>query len=363
MHTTTSIPRYKDSTIPGPLLVRNDMRSTWQDLDALDFDRAADRIVQAHERDGEAIDLPVLSLGTYAVVPTNGHFGLASLVKKDPMPLRATAFGNLMTRLGAPTEFLRDRLPAALQVATTNWLMLKDEKSSSATLRLRGDEIAAIVSDRYAAFDAGPLFQVVRDVLDQQQLLDQVEVKSVASGVVDVMRLVFPARQAAVKVGDVSALGLDISSSSFGKSAIHVRALIWRLRCTNGLRAAQRMGSASFRHVGGVEGVDRIKASLAEAIPSALAYADGTLDRWKAAVHVMVHDVERMIADLRDLTVSERELVVQEVKREAGVPALPEHIDLYSVLNGITAAAHHAAPSRRLELESLAGELLHERTS
>lgn len=360
MLTTNNIPRYKDSTIPGPLLVRSDMRSTWQDLDALDFDHAADRIVQAHERDGEAIDLPVLSLGTYAVVPTNGHFGLASLVKKDPMPLRATAFGNLMTRLGAPTDFVRDRLPAPLQVAAINWLLQKDEKSSSATLRLRGNEVAAIVSDRYAAFDAEPLFQVVRDVLDQQQLLDQVEVKSVASGVVDVMRLVFPARQAAVKVGDVSALGLDISSSSFGKRAIHVRALIWRLRCTNGLRVAERMGTASFRHVGDV---DRIKASLAEAIPSALAYADGTLDRWKAAVHVMVHDVKRMIADLRDLTVSERELVVQEVKREAGVPALPERADLYSLLNGITAAAHHAAPSRRLELESLAGELLHERTS
>ena len=216
------------------------------------------------------------------------------------------------------------------------------------------------MSDRYAAFDAQPLFQVVRDVLDQQQLLDQVEVKSVASGVVDLMRIVFPARQAAVRVGDVAAVGLDLSSSSFGKSAIHVRGVLYRLVCRNGLRLGERMGSASFRHVGDV---DRIKASLAEAIPSALAYADGTLDRWKAAVHVMVHDVERMIADLRDLTVTERELVLQEVKREAGVPTLPEHTDLYSLLNGITAAAHQAAPSRRHELESLAGELLHERTS
>ena len=40
-------------------------------------------------------------------------------------------------------------------------------------------------------------------------------VRSVATGLVDVLRLVFPAEQKAIKVGDVTACGTDISTSSF----------------------------------------------------------------------------------------------------------------------------------------------------
>jgi hypothetical protein len=337
------------------------MSSSWRDFPSLDFDGAAEMIVRAHERDGESVDLPVMALQTYGVVPIEGHFGLASLAKtRPPMPLRATAFSNLMTRLGAPADFVRDRLPQPLQLATANWLLQTQDKSVPATLRLRGDEVAAIVSERYAPLDPEPLFDLVRDVLEQQGLIDQVEVKSLATGVVDVMRLVFPARQVPVKVGDMSALGIDISTSSFGKSAVHVRGIIWRLRCTNGLRVAERMGNASFRHVGDV---DRLKAGIGEAIPAALTMANGTLDRWKAAVTTMVTDIPGIIAGLRDLTIGERELVTTEVKREAGVTALPEHLDLYAFINGITSAAQQSAPARRLEIETMAGEMLQSRTS
>ena len=347
--------------IPGPLRVKPNMRASWHNFNDVDYETAVEHMVRAHALDGAAVDLPVLALQAYGLVPVDDHMALAPVANtRRPMPLRATAFSNLMTRLGAPADFVRDKLPAPLQLATCNWLMQAQNKSASATLRLRGNDVAAIVSERYAPLDAEPLCEVVHDVLQAQGLLDEVQVTAVASGVVDLVRLVFHEKTAAVKVGDVSALGIDISSSSFGMSAVHVRGLIWRLRCTNGLRVAENMGSASFRHVGDV---DRLKLGIAEAIPNALAVADGTLGRWKAAVNAMVENVEQMIADLRDLSVSERETVTFEVKREAGTTELPEHLDLYSVINGITAAAHQVGPARRLEMEAMAGEILQARTS
>lgn len=236
-----------------------------------------------------------------------------------------------------------------------NWLLASSDRPIPATLRLRSNEVAALVSDRYAPLDQEELLGCIRDALDQQGALQDVEVKSIATGLVDVVRLVFPSEQRAVQVGDVCALGLDISSSSFGKSAVHVRGLVWRLKCTNGLRVAENSGNFSFRHIGDSQ---RLRAGIAEAIPSALAVARGTFARWQTSVNVMVAEVAALIEGLRDLSLGEKKLVEVEIQREAGRIGLPERMPLYGLLNGITAAAHHVLPSRRLEMESLAGELL-----
>ena len=343
------------ASLPPPLRVAADMAPRWLNT-SRDFDSAAHAIVDAHRTDGEARDLPVMDLGAWGVLPKGGVFSLAPLHKgHEPLSLRSTAFSNLMTKFGAPADFVRDRLPAPLQLAICNWLLVKNERHVPATLRVRGDEVAAIVSDRYAPLDNEELLGCVRAALERHHALGDIEVKSIATGLVDVLRIVFPNAQTAVKVGDTSALGLDISSSCFGKSAVHIRGLVWRLKCTNGLRVAEGTGNFSFRHVGDV---DRLRAGIADAIPTALVHARGTMDRWRASVNVMVQNVAALIDEMRDLTQGERKLVEDRVKVEAGTLNLLEPAPLYNVLNGITAAAHDSAPARRLELEAAAGDLL-----
>lgn len=355
MNTVSAPPTVGTSALPPPLRAAPDMTARWQNVTS-SFDAAAHAIVEAHVADGEARDLPVMDLSTWGVVPRDGHFSLAPLHKEHgPLPLRSTAFSNLMTKFNAPTEFIRDHLPAPLQLAVCNWLLARNERLVPATLRMRGGEVAALVSDRYAALDPEELFGCVRDALVRHCALDSVEVRALATGPVDVLRLVFPSEHVAARVGDISALGLDISSSCFGKSAVHVRGIVWRLKCTNGLRVAESSGSFSFRHVGDV---DRLRAGIADAIPTALVHARGTLRRWRASVDVMVENVAALIDELRDLTHAERKLVEDRVKVESGTLDLLQPSRLYDVLNGITSAAHEAMPVRRLELESAAGELL-----
>jgi len=133
--------------LPPPLRTSSDMPSTWTDGD-LDFDTAAQKIVQAHEWDGDHRDLPVGDLKTWAVSARNGRFALVPLARHhEPRPLRASAFSHLAARLGAPADFIR-RLPAPLQLATMNYLVTEKDDTSATTLRLRGDETAAIVSGR-----------------------------------------------------------------------------------------------------------------------------------------------------------------------------------------------------------------------
>ncbi len=357
MNSTNGTTPLRDTrSIPGPLRCAPDMAARWANLTDADFDQAASQIVADHKSDGEAQDIPVMNLATWGVLPVDGQFALAPLGKQHgPKVLRANAFSNLMVRLGAPVEFVRDRLAAPLQIATTNWILASAEKQQPALLRLRGEAIASIHSDRYCPIDQEELLGCVRDALVKQNALGEVEVKSIATGLVDVIRITFPSEQQAIKVGDVTALGLDISSSSFGRSAAHITGSLVRLKCLNGLRVPEKGASFSFRHVGDI---DRMRAGIAESIPSALAVARGTIARWRAAVDVMIEDVASLIEGLHDLTHGEQKLVQEHVQHELGAHALPAHAPLYEVLNGVTSAAHALAPARRLEVEAMAGDLL-----
>ncbi len=179
------------STLPPPLTTATDMRPHWDDVE-LSFDQAADRIVAAHAADGQAADLPITVIQTWAVAPKDGRFALVPLARHhEPRALRANAFSNLMTRLDAPAEFIRDRLPAPLQLATCNWLLGMSEGSSAATLRLR--EACEVVS-----------FEVVRHEILENEVI--VVGRLSADGIINVdfgtAAITLDAEGRAVSVGD-----------------------------------------------------------------------------------------------------------------------------------------------------------------
>lgn len=345
----------RSSTLPAPLRPAPDMKAAWRDVD-VDFDTAANQLIADHSRDGAPQDLPVTDLRMYAVSEQAGQFALVPLAKhRAPIALRSGALSTLCTKLGAPTEFVRDRLPAPLQLATLNVLLAEEDKSLGATLRLRGSEVSAIVSGRYAPLDASELMETLREVFAEQGILRDVRVKSLVSGMTDALRIILPSTQVALKEGDVSAVGLDVSTSSFGRSAVHVRAITWRLVCTNGLRAAESSGRASFRHIGDPA---RLKDGLREAVPNVIAQASGLMDQWRRATMSYVEDLAATIDGLRDFTTAEREVLEAAVLQEAEVDRLPKRLDTYRFVNGMTKAAHQAEPARRLELEAMAGDFL-----
>jgi hypothetical protein len=330
------------------------MPGVWH-TDDVDFDTAADRFLAAHGNDGRARDVPVLDLRTWGVKPDGEHFALHPIGHASvPLPLRANALSNVCGRLQAPTDFIR-RLPAPLQLANLNYCLAAVERPVAVSLRMRGKEVAAVVSERYAPLDPVELITTLREALTVHGVLHEARVRAVATGLVDVLRITLPSEQVAVKVGDVSHVGIDVSSSCFGRSALHVRGILFRLKCTNGLRVGQEMGSFSFRHIGETE---RLRSALLEAVPTALAHARGVFTQWRRAIGVFISDLSEVINGMRELTLGERQRVGQELKGELGVAELPERTSVFDFVNGITAAARESEPARRIELETLAGDVL-----
>jgi len=149
----------------------------------------------------------------------------------------------------------------------------------SATLRLRGDEVTALVSDRYASLDAEELTESVRHALVQHGAVQDVRVRSLATGLTDVLRLVFPAEQQAIKwvTCRQSAWTSARARSGVGRPrARHLLEVVLHQRFAH-RRAA---GAFSFRHVGESQ---RLRDGIAEAIPTCLAQARGLMNRWKLA--------------------------------------------------------------------------------
>lgn len=342
--------RLNSLEFPAPLRTAPDMSACWRDVD-LDFDAAAQQFVERHQSDGAVHDMPLMDLRTWAVAPADGRFALRPLAGHEPARLlRSSALSMLCSRLGAPTEFIR-RLPAPVQLAVMNWLLAQGDQAVTVMLRLRGDEVTAIVSERYAPLDAVELVDTLRAALVRHGLLSEVRVRAVATGVTDVLRLVLPGEAHTMRVGDVSFVGLDISSSSFGRSAVHIRGTVFRLICSNGLRAPSAMGDLSLRHVGDAQ---RLRDGVGEGVATALGHARGLLDQWRRAVGEYIEDVGDFILGLRELTQSEQQAVRAELG--ASKPGdLPTRALVYEVANALTSVARGVEPARRLELEGIAG--------
>jgi hypothetical protein len=94
-----------------------------------------------------------------------------------------------------------------------NYLLASQEKALPSQLRLRGDDVTAVVNGRYAPLDAELFVETMREALRQHGVLDDVRVKALATGPTDAMRLVLRGQGQEVKVGDVSHVGLDVSAT------------------------------------------------------------------------------------------------------------------------------------------------------
>jgi len=341
------------NSLPPALSTAADLPSTWRDAE-LDFDSAAELIVRSHANDGAHEDRVVADLRLTAVAPYQGRFAPVPPARdREPLPLRATGFSHLMTRLGAPAAFVRG-LPGPVALAVINTLLLQHEDRSPAVLRLRGGEISAIVSEKYAALDPPEFLELLRRALSNAGVLHEARVRGIAVGMVDNMRIVLPNESVAVNPEDVSAIGIDVGSSSFGRASVALTPVVWRLVCSNGARRAERGAALSFRHSGDRA---RLRACVQDAVPSAIAHARGFLDQWGRAVNYMADNALEQIAALQ-LSVLEKQNVEAAVLREIGQRELPPRVPLFDLVNGITSGAKLSAPSRRLEIEALAGAIL-----
>jgi Domain of unknown function (DUF932) len=184
-----------------------------------------------------------------------------------PLALRESAFSQLCGNAGAPAPYVRT-LPSKLQMACLNWGLTQEPQN--ALLRLAGNEIRAVVSERYAAIDDAFLLEVVDDVFKSAGYRDDALVYAAATGPHTLLRITVPAFGVAVKRDDIIEWGLDIANSELGLHYVQVTPITHRLVCANGMRAWKSEANLRMRHVGDA---DRLRDQLRGAVPVAFAEA------------------------------------------------------------------------------------------
>ncbi len=378
MHTAATVESATRVLITNPLVPRPDVREDWVVHNVpVPFDTAARLVLAAHRSDGERRDIVTADLRTWAFGTSTGtsaelaELPLLGREPREPLLLRELAFSQLCTKLGVPTGYVRD-LPAKLQVANLNYALSRHDEP--AMFRLAGNQVRAIVSERYSAVDDHVLLELVSESLDRAGLRNEAMVRATAVGTHTLLRVTLPNEGVAVKQGDVIEHGIDLGNSELGLRSVQVTPVTFRLVCTNGARAWQSEGGARFRHIGDPA---RLRELLRDAIPVALAEARGDLGRWRTAVDRYIDDALAEVEALRAFGVaghdakdvakalaSELQVLPKSTAPEEVAAAITKRrASVFEVANAITATARSRGTAARLTLEEAGHRYLARRTA
>lgn len=293
---------------------------------------------------------------TGLVLEDHGRFEIA--------PLAHTQLGE---RLQVPAKFytrLREEHPGLLAQTVNTLLAAKPEKRMIRTL---GPRARSVLSNSYQRIDNHEVANATLPIL-----ADLPGIHIPTAEITDhrmYIQAVVPGVQADIKVGDTVQAGVLISNSEVGLGSVSVSALIWRLRCLNGLKTVDTLRAF---HIG-----RRVEDN--ESL-----WADDTKKSDDRTVLLKVRDMVRAAVDavkfqervqrMRDLAdqrvtgdpAKAIEVLVDklDVSEEEGggiMRALIEGGDLsaWGLINAVTFQAHEA-PSydRAVEFEAMGGRLL-----
>lgn len=349
-----------------PLSVLGDMEAKWMNFGAgVPFDEGVKHLLAAHAEDGGTItDIEVGDLREQAFGTVDQkHLVIGNPRNGQTFRLRRTAWAGLMDRMKVGqggTDILLRRLPPQLQEANLNVMLRRMTEKVPAVLRVRGNDVLAIVSTRYAPIDTPEIVDIARDTLNEHGLLNEALVRAVSWGGRDVIRVTMPGKDKAVQVQDIVSRGVDFRNGSWGGSAVSLVTSTVRLVCLNGMtREEPGHTSFHFKHVGTRE---KITERVRNALPQAIAKGDEMVARFEESINHEVENIGRMFSFLGDaLHVGEQEQVRAQLKQELQVPVLNprDGFSLFHAVNAMTAVARDLSPERRLIVEASAGDLLY----
>lgn len=288
-------------------------------------------------------------------------------IAAGPFPILGTAHDQIGARLQIPSRYY-DRMlaeqPSLLATNVNAWFHSNPERRM---LRTLGGDARAFLSDRYQRIDDVEIAEVVLPILagipDVQIVSCEVTERRLY------IQAVSPRVQGEVAVGDAVQAGVVISNSEIGHGAVSVASLIYRLKCKNGMIAADKFRAY---HVGRL-------AADSEAL-----WADDTRRADDRAILLKVRDMVRLAVDetafrgrieqMAGLTTQQvtgdpakavevlaKTIGATDAERGGILTALIRGGDLsaWGLLNAVTAQAHDVESyDRAVEFEAAGGQLL-----
>ncbi|MCA8936477.1 MAG: DUF932 domain-containing protein [Planctomycetes bacterium] len=258
--------------------------------------------------------------------------------------LRTLALNQIAAKLGVPAQYLR-KCPWDLRAENINhWL--NENRTRSFMLRCDGDEVRAVLSDRYAPVDHLPLAGWLADSFGPDARLRY----EVSEEVLHVQFVNGEGHNAGVN--DWLHPGVGITNSEVGLARVQVRGLLFRTICLNGLILSGGEENWTRRHIGSVELAGDVQKAIRRVQDAA---ANGT-NRFAGLQGIRVPDMTALFERITkhyELTQAEHETVLAAHQIEPGDT-------LYAGVNAVTRAgnAYDLPLDSRLKLQDIGGRIL-----
>jgi hypothetical protein len=274
----------------------------------------------------------------------NPDIGMLEVQGRGEYGLRRLALNQIATKLGIPGSYLA-KCDWDLRAENINhWL--HENRGRTFMLRCDGDEVRAVLSERYAPVDHLPLAGWLANSFGRDAQL-RFELSE------EVLHIQFVnSRGHEAGHSDWLHPGVGVTNSEVGMARVQVSGLLFRTICLNGLIMRGGAEQWSRRHIGKVELADEVR----QAINRVREAAEHGTSRFAGMQGVRVPDMPGLferIGKHYELTQSEREAVDAAFRVEPGD-------SLYAGVNAVTRAANsYELPlDSRLKLQEVGGRIL-----
>lgn len=266
------------------------------------------------------------------------------------IPMSSLATGHLCGKLQVPSRYF-NRLVGAGQndLAAENVNCWLEDDPRKLFLREYDGRIRGVLSGSYSVYDAPEILQSVSEVFNPCEFKlkgsfineERLHLRLIENKMMDVD-------------GEDLFAGITLDSSDVGRSGLSVKFFIWKQVCTNGLVIAKSSAKLfKQKHIGITH--EDFAASLAEGLQTFYELKDKVAESIRETAKIPVSDdVEELLEEIKDKTNLSDESATEVIE----YMNVKYDRNRWGLINGITEVAQKFTLERRIELETIAGNML-----
>lgn len=266
------------------------------------------------------------------------------------LPMSDLATGHLCGKLQVPSRYF-NRLVDAKQneLAAANINCWLNDDKRTLFLREYDGRIRGVLSGSYSVYDAPEILQTVAEVFDPSTFKlkgsfineERLHLRLIENTMLDIE-------------GEDLFAGITLDSSDVGRAGLSVKFFIYKQVCTNGLVIA-KSAAQLFRqkHIGITH--EDFAAGLTEGLQTFYELKEKITESIKATAEIPVtEDIDELLKEIKETT---------KLSDEAAEEVIEYMVAKYDknkwgLINGITEVAQNYTLERRIELETIAGNML-----
>jgi hypothetical protein len=269
------------------------------------------------------------------------------------LQLTPWSMSQLCGKLGVPANYVQKCIEAGnLELAGENvndWL---DDYNKNLFLRGYGSSIRGVLSDRYGVMDTPSILSVLGDTIN----FDDYTIKGAYLSPERLHLRVVQNRR--MMITDDLFAGIQIDSSDVGRSTLLVRFMIYKQICTNGL-CVSKGGGILFKQKHYAIDPDEFSQGLIVALNSVRPLVEQFAFKIKIASDKgIVLDEENQVQKFIEEVRAKTRLTEDAVGKVIDLMNTKYKRTQMGLIHSITEHAQDYSLERRLELESIAGDLL-----